>query len=130
MTATKSAAAETLTAEVRVLMVGSRQVTMSVYSQLDYIDPEEIEPFGRVNPRDAEWWRTYVIGRNKKTGSLVRSSTLSEKGISRLKKGRSIWKGQYQVIIHEWDTESGREQGAVLSAEWSALPLIVLGGLR
>jgi hypothetical protein len=29
---------EVLTAEVRVLMVGSRQVTLSVYSQLDEVD--------------------------------------------------------------------------------------------
>jgi hypothetical protein len=39
MTASKTATVETLTAEVRVLMVGSRQVTMSVYGQLDFIDP-------------------------------------------------------------------------------------------
>lgn len=45
---------ETLTAEVRVLMVGSRQVTLSVARQLDYYellyDDEVLEftPFGRV----------------------------------------------------------------------------------
>ena len=35
-----------LTAEVRVLMVGNRQVTRSVYWQLDYVSPLGIEPFG------------------------------------------------------------------------------------
>jgi hypothetical protein len=53
MTNSTTATVETLTAEVRVLMVGSRQVTLSVYGQLDEVGPEDIEPFGRVNPRDA-----------------------------------------------------------------------------
>jgi hypothetical protein len=39
---------EVLTAEVRVLMVGSRQITLSVVRQLDHADPGEIQPFGRV----------------------------------------------------------------------------------
>ena len=43
-----AARVEVLTAEVRVLMVGSRQVTLSVYGQLDYAKPDQIEPFGRV----------------------------------------------------------------------------------
>jgi hypothetical protein len=45
---TTTATVQTLTAEVRVLMVGSRQVTLSVYRQLDYCPPDEIEMFGRV----------------------------------------------------------------------------------
>jgi hypothetical protein len=37
-----------LTAEVRALMVGSRQITLSVYRQLDTVASEHVEPFGRV----------------------------------------------------------------------------------
>jgi multidrug efflux pump subunit AcrA (membrane-fusion protein) len=71
---TKTATVETLTAEVRVLMVGSRQVTLSVYSQLDYADFENIEPFGRVRPKDAQLDYIYLIGRHRETGTLTRSS--------------------------------------------------------
>ena len=67
-----AARVEVLTAEVRVLMVGSRQVTMSVYNQLDRVKPSEIEPFGRVAPRDAEPGYTYVVGASG-AGNLVRS---------------------------------------------------------
>jgi hypothetical protein len=42
------ATVEALTAQVRVLMVGSRQITLSVYWQLDDVDPDEVEIFGRV----------------------------------------------------------------------------------
>jgi hypothetical protein len=43
-----TATVELLTAEVRVLQVGSRQVTRSVFRQLDHVPAAEIEPFGRV----------------------------------------------------------------------------------
>ena len=39
---------ESLTAEVRVLQVGSKPVTLSAARQLDAVDPSEIRPFGRV----------------------------------------------------------------------------------
>ena len=54
---------KTLTAEVRTLVVGSRQVTMSVYSQLDEVDYDEIEPFGRVSPKGAEPAFICTVGR-------------------------------------------------------------------
>ena len=69
-----TATVETLTAEVRVLMVGSRQVTLSVYRQLDQVEPESITPFGRVNtgrltddPKLIE-----LVGVNE-SGNLVRA---------------------------------------------------------
>jgi len=43
---------EVLRAEVRVLMVGSRQVTMSVFNQLDEVSWRDIEPMGRVSAKD------------------------------------------------------------------------------
>jgi hypothetical protein len=66
---------KTLTAEVRVLMVGSRQVTLSVYNQLDCIPHRQIDPFGRVNPRDADPGRVYAVGRDPETGVLARAKT-------------------------------------------------------
>ncbi len=77
----KTATIEVLTAEVRVLMVGSRQITLSVYRQLDRIDHEEVEPFGRVSDvQDEKWAReqemgraVFVVGRHAGTGALVRS---------------------------------------------------------
>lgn len=66
------ATVKTLTAEVRVLMVGSRQVTLSVYGQLDQVDYAEIEPFGRVNPRGEDDYLC-IVGRSKRDGTLVRS---------------------------------------------------------
>ena len=106
---TTAARVEVLTAEVRVLMVGSRQVTLSVYGQLDYAKPDQIEPFGRVRTGRAhcsdEWGGVSrgcpgdcidVVGRDS-TGMLVRSCS-----------GRS----------------------AYLHLTWRDLPLIVLAGLR
>lgn len=75
MTHTETVAVETLTAEVRVLMVGSRQVTLSVARQLDSYELQDDEsigfmPFGRIrtgargekfvrckrDDKDAEWF--------------------------------------------------------------------------
>lgn len=101
-TASKTATVETLTAEVRALMVGSRQITLSVYKQLDFAPANEIEPFGRVRPNSKGsqhdfLFPTQVVGRDKRTGHLVRSEA-------------------------ECETQA--------ASEWRKLPLIVLAGLR
>ena len=67
-----TATVETLTAEVRTLVVGKRQVTLSVYRQLDSARLEEVEPFGRV--RDDKENGRHVVGRHRETGALVRAS--------------------------------------------------------
>lgn len=56
-----------LTAQVQVLKVGSRQVTLSVFRQLDRFPVSEIIPFGRVRDRDDDG---LVVGRHKKDESL------------------------------------------------------------
>jgi hypothetical protein len=81
--ATATAQVEVLTAEVRVLMVGSRQVTLSVYRQLDPVHTFAIDPFGRVSDEKSEkldwphdpWYRAdvYVVGVDQEDGALVRS---------------------------------------------------------
>ena len=44
----QTAHVETLTATVRTLVVGSRQVTLSVARQLDWVDITELNVMGRV----------------------------------------------------------------------------------
>jgi hypothetical protein len=64
----------TLTAEVKSLMVGSRQVTLSVYGQLDCVTDKEIDPMGRVTPKgDDNHVYVFVVGRLKNGGALARS---------------------------------------------------------
>jgi hypothetical protein len=63
-----TATVEVLTAEVRVLMVGSRQVTLSIAKQLDRVSLRRMEPFGRVRIGDVD---NLVIGRSREDGSLV-----------------------------------------------------------
>lgn len=69
----KEARVEVLRAEVRVLMVGSRQVTLSVARQLDTVEPRKIEPFGRVRiDKDATGQMIEVVG--SVDGVLARSA--------------------------------------------------------
>jgi hypothetical protein len=104
-----TATVEVLTAEVRTLMVGSRQITLSVYRQLDHVDIRRCDPFGRVNdPQDGGG--VNVVGRDTETGALVRSTA---------HRPRRDW----------WDTEEYLFR-SVLCTDWSRLPLIVLAGLR
>jgi hypothetical protein len=91
MTASKTATVETLTAEVRVLMVGSRQVTLSVYGQLDWAEYEDMEAFGRVNPRGAEYGYIYFVGRHRENGSLVRGSIPASKSAIQ-GENRDLWR--------------------------------------
>jgi len=97
-----TASIETLTAAVKVLMVGSRQVTLSVVRQLDGVDFEDIEPFGRVRPWESST-RIWVIGRRRVTGELVLSH------VDRHLAGKTAERNLQQA---------------------RALPLIVLAGLR
>lgn len=64
----ETATVEVLTAEVRVLMVGSRQVTLSVAKQLDRVLLNDITPFGRVRLGDG---KSVVIGSSMKDGALA-----------------------------------------------------------
>lgn len=75
---TTTATVETLTAEVRVLVVGNRQVTLSVFKQLDWVPAVEMTPFGRVSSgrkrdSDARQDGVELVGVGD-TGSLVQSA--------------------------------------------------------
>ncbi len=116
---TSTATVEVLTAEVRVLMVGSRQVTLSVYRQLDAIPFYALTPFGRVRasrqPADEfSGGRIEVIGADR-DGRLCRSWIFRTAG------------GAYH---DPGGTFSNREAGEADWAKGSNLPLIVLAGLR
>lgn len=73
------ATVEALTAQVRVLMVGSRQITLSIYWQLDDVDPDKVEIFGRVAPNQAEEGWTYAVGSHKESGDLVRCRVVTSR---------------------------------------------------
>lgn len=111
----KVATVEVLSAEVRVLQIERRQVTLTLYRQLDGVDPDAIEPFGRISdPQDDAKYDEYancgpfVIGRARwddpgrgiRAGDLVRAQA------------------------------AFAEACGVDVAAWRALPLIVLAGLR
>jgi len=72
MSDTSKATIETLTAEVRVLMVGNRQITLSVYRQLDMIGSDAIRPFGRVRTSKSESTDIELVGVDQQ-GNLVRA---------------------------------------------------------
>ena len=74
---------QVLTAEVRTLVAGSRQVTLSVYEQLDEVSYDDVEPFGRVSPRGGEKWKYNVVGRNTNNGTLVRAGVRAGRSTAR-----------------------------------------------
>jgi len=124
----QTATVDVLTAEVRVLMIGSRQVTMSVYKQLDWIAPDKIVPFGRIN--DGERWvssdveRLVVVGQNPDDGSLVRAR------FRRQHRGTVVRTGEKLI---KYSDSADASMRLCTRSEWEAaeaLPLIVLAGLR
>lgn len=110
----EAAAVQALTAEVRTLVVGSRQVTMGIYAQIDRVEPGRLVPFGRVRPRDGYGW-VCVVGRHVDTGALVRSRVRSKDPLPNWQDSRDA---------------ARRASDDAIAREWSALPLIVLAGLR
>lgn len=148
---TATATVETLTAEVRVLMVGSRQVTLSVFGQLDRVGIHAIEPFGRVHPRDADADRIYVVGRSL-TGTLVRSEhhacwpsedefqrpgfVKPELSMYPREPGHPVRETGRFIVNLPGSPHHGRilpvawRELRDLADEWEQLPLIVLAGLR
>lgn len=67
------ATVSTLTAEVRVLMVGNRQITQSVAKQLDVVPIGQLEAFGRVSIKIDGGGGPWVIGKHNDTGALALS---------------------------------------------------------
>ncbi|MGV0721550.1 hypothetical protein ABQF17_15010 [Mycolicibacterium elephantis] len=152
MTQTNTATVETLAAEVRVLMVGSRQVTLSVAKQLDRIScysygADAIVPFGRVRtgrtvtlerelrgkPERITRRHTNGWGDGKWYESYETTPRLEVIGRSKLPEH------QGSLAIYEIDNfsdyvsscnESERPEIKAEIAALEALPLIVLAGLK
>lgn len=118
MTGISTATVETLTAEVRVLMIGSRQVTLSVYKQLDVVPLHTMTPFGRVNPAadDSQLSGSVirVVGADR-DGNLV-ASWFSKTAGRRFYDTGGFWANE-ELAEQTWD-------------DLEDLPLIVLAGLR
>jgi hypothetical protein len=145
MTGPATATVKVLTAEVRVLMVGARQVTLSVYRQLDWVPPGCLEPFGRVNDRPDGG--VEVVGRSARArdrGALVRSRVVPSierqqaegwrQSAEASRKGSIIYTadGRGELTAEDCDRHASVAEARVRLAtgEWSELPLIVLAGLR
>ncbi len=77
MTTTTTATVQTLAAEVRVLKFGSRQITLSVFKQLDVKPLDEVDVFGRVRTDNGSDSVVRLVGRHRDTGDLVRSAALA-----------------------------------------------------
>lgn len=101
----KEARVEVLRAEVRVLMVGSRQVTLSVARQLDVVEPTKIKPWGRVRiDKDPTGQVIEVVG--PADGALARSATSRERNrCPRDHAGREQHCAQYKRLRLDVDAE-------------------------
>lgn len=120
----EAATVQTLTAEVRVLMVGSRQITLSVFRQLDAVCSTAIRPFGRVKGQPVKH-RSYpgypgyqidVVGAGR-DGELCRSWLWRE----------GFWRG---CNVSDPVATIADHCADDVWAEYEDLPLIVLAGLR
>jgi hypothetical protein len=115
----------TLTAEVRTLMIGSRQVTLSVAKQLDRIPLPQLTVWGRIHIGYYDGWGD-VIG-------AAEDGTLARAGFQdRLAKEWVDCKGWLTAPLDP-------EERAVVDAHLahcclhycaSTAPLIILAGLR
>lgn len=138
MNSQEQAIVETLTAEVKTLVVGNRQVTLSVARQLDtfFWDPFVgylgFVPFGRIRTNRRirfSWGATgepemEIIGRNK-DGSL---------GIMLVERSCTGECVRIQRYYREIDREDLTENAVAFSNRFyeyiESLPLIILAGLR
>lgn len=112
---TTTAHVEVLTAEVRVLMVGSRQITMGVFEQLDPVRPDHIRPFGRVRRRSH-----CPYGRGSCPGDCI-DAVGSDAAGALVRCCLSRYSRSFTIDGVDLDR---------LVTEWAELPLIVLAGLR
>ena len=130
---------EGLTAEIRVLQVGSKPVTLSAARQLDSVDGAAIKPFGRVriDPKPAAGL-IEVIG--SVNGILARSSARARQVECPGYASSQDYGVPPTVCARHRDTSPAASAGSHKWTEytpsqeiyeaWLALPLIVLAGLR
>jgi len=89
-----------LSAEVRVLQVGNRQITRSIYRELDEAAPERFAPFGRVKDNKRKLKDgLLLVGRDSETRALVR----------------------YHAQPPDWSESEGPEEFAHWMRHWAQL---------
>jgi hypothetical protein len=142
MSSSSEPSVESLTAEIRILQVGSKPITLSAARQLDSVHAADIRPFGRVriDPKPADGL-IEVIG--SVDGVLARSSASSREvecpGYNTRPYSHNY--GLPQVVCRRHRNTSavdasGRHAWTEYTPSrdiyetWEALPLIVLAGLR
>ena len=142
MSSASEPSVEVLAAEVRVLQVGSKPVTLSAARQLDSVDATAIKPFGRVriDPKPATGL-IEVIG--SVNGILARSSARARKVECPGYATSDLYRGYGSPLVicarhrntspsagaghHDWTEYTPSQK---IYEAWLALPLIVLAGLR
>jgi hypothetical protein len=142
VTSASEPAVEVLTAEIRVLQVGSKPVTLSAARQLDSVDATAIKPFGRVriDPKPATGLIEVIGSAN---GILARSSAHARKVECPGWATSDPYRGYGQPLVvcarhrntppsepaghHDWTEYTPSQK---IYEAWLALPLIVLAGLR
>jgi hypothetical protein len=101
MSGIQTATVETLTAEVRVLMVGSRQITLSVAKQLDTCPFFEMQPMGRIRMADG----VCLIGKRLSDGTLVTASIPYERHASNGFSAKTIGKGAVRLCLDKYGAQ-------------------------
>lgn len=145
-----------LTATVQALMVGSRQVTLSVFNQLDIIAWSDLTPMGRVHSREPGQWAVGVDPDGRLARAVLdpevshwhelRAWLVMEKpalpaglnsGYQRLacipgRQAHHRYEYRYDDAVQTELADIARRHGKELaaSAAYDSLPLIVLAGLR
>src|SRR5215468_4223550 len=105
---------ESLSAEIRVLMIDSRQVTLSMYRQLDEVEWETFCPFGRINDRTQNGF--WMVG-NTGPGTPVVKCHIPDDNVD------DIW-------LRDQTLDDFQEEGWSYPARYPRdFPLIVLAGL-
>lgn len=134
MASTTTAQVQVHHAEVHVLQVGSRQVTLSVARQLDVVNPRQMTPFGRVKlDKTTTDGIITTIGRHNVTGALVLATFLDfakfpdahEKGCLALEPVEKY--GIKYTVVNDVLCRCDAVRNWCDATE---LPLIVLAGLK
>ncbi len=131
MISAETAAAVTLTAEVRALDVGGARLTAAMLDQLDAAGWDEITPLGRVRPPGTDPAFTETVGASARAwdrGALVRSvlpvpelaAALADGGPP-LTPDAAAWR-EYLLGLDP----GGRDAVAAACRDWAELPLILL----
>lgn len=137
----KTATVEVLTAEVRALMVGSRQITLSVFRQLDWVKWEECEAMGRVNDdKDKNYLDIgFVVGKHRETGVLCRAKLTTpprweeydQANLNYKEKWKETGTNSYKELAKKRDRyNQWWDENSLFYFNFKALPLIVLAGLK